>query len=115
TPAVATAPPSSKQLANRPQGIVSPPATVGRNANTPDQGRPLQATGSNAAAAGRVLRNPAFASRTSSRDLQARALAQSTFQGRFATRFTDARRHQFHRFRPIVIGWVGPLFWPFAY
>ena len=37
------------------------------------------------------------------------ALAHATFQGHFANRFAG------HRRRPIVIGWIGPLFWPYAY
>jgi hypothetical protein len=37
-------------------------------------------------------------------------MARSTFHGRFFDR--DGRHH--HR-RPIVIGWAGPLFWPYAY
>jgi LTXXQ motif family protein len=35
------------------------------------------------------------------------ASPHATFQGHFADRF--------HRRRPIVIGWFGPLFWPYAY
>ena len=37
------------------------------------------------------------------------ALAHATFQGHFASRFGG------HRRRPIVIGWIGPVFWPYAY
>ena len=47
-----------------------------------------------------------------------RALAQATFGGRYANRFRDGdRRHWRHRHhRHIhVIGWLGPLFWPYAY
>jgi ABC-type transporter MlaC component len=44
------------------------------------------------------------------RDPSARILARSTFQGRF---FNPQWRRHFAR--PIVIGWVGPLFWPYAY
>jgi hypothetical protein len=58
------------------------------------------------------IRNPAFA-RPSSRNPAARALARATFKGRFAQQRTRldgrGRRH------PAVIGWVGPLFWPYAY
>jgi hypothetical protein len=40
------------------------------------------------------------------------ALAHATFNGRFAQFIGRHHRH----FRPIiVIGWVGPLFWPYAY
>jgi hypothetical protein len=69
---------------------------------------------------GQVLRNPAFAN-ISARDPANRALAQSTFNGRFAQsgfgrpggdRDRDADRH--HRFG-LVIGFLGPVFWPYAY
>jgi hypothetical protein len=51
-----------------------------------------------------IIRNPFFATRP--------ALAHATFHGRFAQ---FARRHH-HRFVPIiVVGFIGPLFWPYAY
>src|SRR6516165_10758730 len=59
---------------------------------------------------GGVLRNQAFANLSAARDPSARALAGSTFQGRFLD--PQWRRH---RAFPAVIGWVGPLFWPYAY
>ena len=59
---------------------------------------------------GGVLRNQSFASLAATRDTGARALARSTFQGRF---FDPQWRRHFSR--PIVIGWIGPLFWPYAY
>jgi hypothetical protein len=62
---------------------------------------------------GGTLRNPAFAN-PSARNPAARALARATFRGRFSeqgARFGDRRG----RFRPAVVGWVGPLFWPYAY
>jgi hypothetical protein len=60
-----------------------------------------------------MLRNSALAER-SARTPAARALAQSTFGGRFANRFRDNdRRHRHRHFH--VIGWLGPLFWPYAY
>ena len=67
----------------------------------------------------RVLRNPAFASRsTAAAGPAGRALARATFQGSFADRHGGRfagkdwkhRRHVL----PFVIGWVGPLFWPYA-
>jgi len=57
-----------------------------------------------------VLRNQAFAGLAATRDPSARTLATSTFQGRF---FDPQWRRRFAR--PIVIGFVGPLFWPYAY
>jgi hypothetical protein len=59
---------------------------------------------------GGVLRNRAFADLASARDPSMRSLASATFQGRF---FNPQWRGHFRR--PIVIGWVGPLFWPYAY
>jgi histone H3/H4 len=59
---------------------------------------------------GGVLRNQAFADLVSARDPSTRTLANSTFQGRFFN--PQWRRHFTH---PIVIGWIGPLFWPYAY
>src|SRR5262249_30828147 len=58
----------------------------------------------------RVLRHQAFANLVSARDPGMRTLANSTFQGRFFN--PQWRRHFSH---PIVIGWIGPLFWPYAY
>jgi LTXXQ motif family protein len=58
---------------------------------------------------GGVLRNQAFANLAAARDPNARTLARSTFQGRF---FDPQWRR--HRPFPVVIGWVGPLFWPYA-
>jgi hypothetical protein len=61
-----------------------------------------------------TLHNAAFAN-ASTRDPAMRALARATFQGTFARDrggFTVANRS---RFRGIVIGWGGPVFWPYAY
>jgi hypothetical protein len=74
-----------------------------------------------------VLRNRALAN-VSGRDRSARALSRATFRGKFAERgkrfanppwakrFHHVKfdRHRFHR-KIFVIGWIGPLFWPFAY
>ena len=57
-----------------------------------------------------MLRNQAFPNLATARDPSVRTLASSTFQGRFFN--PQWRRHFTH---PIVIGWVGPLFWPYAY
>jgi hypothetical protein len=58
-----------------------------------------------------ILRNPVFADQRAGRDA---AAAQWTFRGRFAQSVLhDDRRH--HRHAGIVLGFVGPLFWPYAY
>ena len=49
------------------------------------------------------LHNPFIAARP--------GLARATFNGRFA----HLPFQHFHRRFPIVIGWFGPLFWPYAY
>jgi LTXXQ motif family protein len=61
-----------------------------------------------------VLQNQSFAN-GSTRDPAMRALARATFQGRFSQfrsrdRFADRRG-----FHGVVIGWGGPVFWPYAY
>jgi len=64
-----------------------------------------------------VLHNDAFAS-LSKRDPATRALASATFQGRLVGhRWHDRGDGWFWRHRRpiIVIGWFGPLFWPYAY
>jgi hypothetical protein len=70
-------------------------------------------------AAGRkpVLKNPAFAN-AATRDPATRELARATFQGRFAQFHDRDRRDRFEDrrgFRGLVIGWAGPVFWPYAY
>jgi hypothetical protein len=64
-----------------------------------------------------ILQNQTFA-HASTRDPAARALAHATFQGRFK-QFRDRDRHDRFAdrrgFRGIVIGWGGPVFWPYAY
>ena len=62
-----------------------------------------------------ILRNAAFAS-VPSRNPQARSLAQSTFRGGFAqSGFVGQRSGGHHRSFGSVLGFVGPLFWPYAY
>jgi hypothetical protein len=61
-----------------------------------------------------ILHNQTFTNALT-RDPAMRALARATFQGRFShfrphDRFADRRG-----FRGIVIGWGGPVFWPYAY
>jgi len=69
----------------------------------------------NAALTSRALRSQAFASQQP-RNATERALARSTFLGRFAARDAQWRGQHAHRphHRGFVIGWVGPLFWPYA-
>jgi hypothetical protein len=92
------------------------PARAERNAspqNAPPQPQPaqkFQSAGGKQAIAGGMLRNQTFANRSAARDPNARSLARATFQGRFFD--PGWRRHYPH---PIVIGWAGPLFWPYAY
>jgi hypothetical protein len=64
-----------------------------------------------------VLRNRGLAGPLA-RDPAARALARATFGGKFAKRWDrdDWRRWRHrHRHKIIVIGWIGPVFWPYAY
>jgi len=58
-----------------------------------------------------ILRNPVFADQRAGRDAPS---GQWTFRGRFAqSALHEDRRH--HRHAGIVLGFVGPLFWPYAY
>ena len=61
-----------------------------------------------------ILRNPIFA-KTSSRGSATQT--QSTFRGNYAqSKFArDWDRHHHHRHFGIVLGFVGPVFWPYAY
>jgi hypothetical protein len=64
-----------------------------------------------------VLHNQTFA-QASTRDPAARALARATFQGGFAQFHSHDRGNRFadrRGFHGIVIGWGGPVFWPYAY
>src|SRR6185437_8531157 len=58
-----------------------------------------------------IIRNPVFASQQPSR--RGEALSPSTFRGRFMQSGLYDRRHHHHL--GIVLGFVGPLFWPYAY
>jgi ABC-type transporter MlaC component len=107
-------PPGRDNLASPAQGAGAA-ARVGGPQNAAPQNQPnraLQAAGGNrAAVAGReALRNQVFASRSGAHDPSARALARSTFQGHF---FNPQWR--LRQARPVVIGWAGPLYWPYAY
>ncbi len=64
-----------------------------------------------------ILHNQTFA-QTATRDPAARALARATFQGGFAQFHSRDRGNRFadrRGFHGIVIGWGGPVFWPYAY
>jgi hypothetical protein len=64
-----------------------------------------------------ILHNQSFAN-ASARDPAARALARATFQGRFSQFHSHDRHDRFadrRGFHGIVIGWGGPVFWPYAY
>jgi hypothetical protein len=65
-----------------------------------------------------VLRNTTLAS-LSSRDPTTRSLTQSTFRGNFAQsnwgKDWGWRHHHNHFFFGFVLGFVGPVFWPYAY
>jgi hypothetical protein len=65
----------------------------------------------------KAIQNTAFAS-ASTHNAANRALSQSTFKGHFADRnwgFKHGGWWWWHRNPIIVIGWIGPLFWPYAY
>ena len=61
-----------------------------------------------------ILRNPAYAN-IAARDPASRAQVQSTFRGRFAQSDFVRDRHQHGRPFGRVIGFFGPVFWPYAY
>ena len=64
-----------------------------------------------------IIRNSVFAGlQASSRGERGEALSQSTFRGRFTqSALYDRRDRHHHRHAGIVLGFVGPLFWPYAY
>jgi LTXXQ motif family protein len=104
--------------ARRPQRRSTTKPRSGTRSDSAESGEPRRSTvypraraaSDPRAFSGGVLRNQSFANLAAARDPGARTLAQSTFQGRFFN--PQWRRHFTH---PIVIGWVGPLFWPYAY
>ncbi|HWX33337.1 MAG TPA: Spy/CpxP family protein refolding chaperone [Steroidobacteraceae bacterium] len=71
-----------------------------------------------------ILRNPTFAN-LSSRNPTTRSLSQSTFHGSFAQSGLAGERklhdhdrdhdHHHRRHFGVVLGFVGPLFWPYAF
>jgi hypothetical protein len=110
-----TGPPSAQQNIAPQQGIVQRNQQDVIPQNQVSRAIPASAPRARAASdprafSGGVLRNQAFANLAKARDPSVRTLASSTFQGRL---FNPHWRRHFKR--PIVIGWVGPLFWPYAY
>ncbi|WP_407176147.1 Spy/CpxP family protein refolding chaperone [Bradyrhizobium sp. STM 3562] len=89
---------------------MAPGQTVGRGQAAPDQARLAQARRAP------ILQNPVFASQAAGRvGRTAASAAQPTFRGRFTQSAwaEDWRRHHHHHLA--VLGFVGPLFWPYAY
>ena len=105
--------PQPQQLRGRtpaaPSTVGQGPAGASRNANVAGRSQTQIQGGSRRP----FLRNPTFAD-LSTRDPALRSLARATFRGRFAQspfdRGFDRRRHP-----GFVIGWAGPVFWPYAY
>src|SRR6516162_5857458 len=112
--ASASAPPGRGSRNAAPQQNVAPQQGVMQQ-NQASRAVPPSAPRARAASdprafSGGVLRNQAFANWATAPDPSVRTLASSTFQGRF---FNPQWRRRFTH--PIVIGWIGPLFWPYAY
>jgi hypothetical protein len=62
-----------------------------------------------------ILRNPVFAD-SMPRNPGGRSLARSVFRGNFADSDLGKQRDRRHHHRPIIVlGFVGPLFWPYAF
>src|SRR6185437_15367306 len=109
TPSVRTAAQGRRPTGTVGRAATHTPTTVGANLR-----------GRHATAAQPVLRNAVLASRSSRGGRTpglANSLANSTFRGAFAqSRFAqDWRRHHHHHHFGVVLGFVGPLFWPYAY
>ena len=82
--------------------------TVGRGQAAPDQGRLAQARRAP------IIQNPVFANQAANR--AAAGAAQSTFRGRFTqSAWAEDWRHRHHHHFGVVLGFVGPVFWPYAY
>jgi hypothetical protein len=60
-----------------------------------------------------IIRNPVFADQRMARRGGGEVPPQWTFRGRFMQSALHDRHH--HRHGGIVLGFVGPLFWPYAY
>ncbi len=95
-PVTARSLPSARAVAGAAQRL--PHIAPGNQTN-----RAFALAGASAAVGAHVLRNPFFANH--------HAVTRATFSGHLARLPFRHHRH----FRPIVIGWFGPLFWPYAY
>jgi hypothetical protein len=63
-----------------------------------------------------IIRNSVFAGQQASpRGERREAFSQSTFRGRFTQSALYDRRDHRHHHLGFVVGFVGPLFWPYAY
>jgi ABC-type transporter MlaC component len=83
---------------------------IGRFGTLPNQPeRTGQLAGGSPAAWARVLRDPSLVGRSRA--------GVAIFRGHFADHgdFADRGWRRRHHLRPFVIGWAGPLFWPYAY
>jgi len=97
--------------------------TVGRAASRPDEGRDGRFEQGRVDRRSRelqrapILRNPVFADQRMSRRGREETSSPLTFRGRFiqSALHDDRPRHHHHRRSGIVLGFVGPLFWPYAY
>jgi ABC-type transporter MlaC component len=83
--------------------------TVGRVGSRANEGRTEQTRLEQRRAP--IIRNPVFADQRMAR--RAEASSQWTFRGRFMQSALHDRHHHGHG--GIVLGFVGPLFWPYAY
>jgi hypothetical protein len=110
-------------------------ARLARNpaAQQPKQSFQLAGAGNNRTLSGRTLRNQVVASKLAAAGSKGSALASAaTFKGQFGDKhfkghFADKQwshfgdkkwwwhHHRGHITKVIVIGWIGPLFWPYAY
>jgi hypothetical protein len=81
--------------------------------------RTFQLAGVNQPNSDRMLRNPALADRFGNGPggtLEGPALARATFQGGWWKHHHHHHHHHHRYFKSVfVIGFVGPLFWPYAY
>jgi LTXXQ motif family protein len=62
-----------------------------------------------------IIRNSVFAGQQAAPRGEREAFAQSTFRGHFTQSALYDRRDHHHHHLGFVLGFVGPLFWPYAY